>query len=65
MDSVSPLCRATSNGGWPAPTILPAPLRGSSATHIAVMKERAPRMLRKSRSTARMISVGVSFSALA
>ena len=32
--------------------------RGSSATHIAVMKERAPKMLRKSLFTASMISAG-------
>ena len=33
-------------------------LVGSSATHIAVMKERAPKMLRKSLFTARMIAAG-------
>ena len=64
IDNVAPALRVTSKGGCPAPTTVACPLSGSSATHIAVMKERAPKMLRKSLFTARMIVAGLWCSTL-
>src|SRR6266567_1061393 len=42
--SAAPLWRAINKAGCPAPTTSALPVSGFSATHIAVMKERAPKI---------------------
>ena len=64
IDPVPPPWRAIRTGGCPAPTTVARPVTGLTATHIAVIKERAPKMLRKSLFTASITLAGSSCSTL-